>query len=416
MNVSFVCPHCTVEVEAEDSILGTSQPCPRCDKAVRVPRAHVGPGVEIGGFRLKKLLNQGGSGKIFYAEQLATGRAVAVKVLLPELTVNQAVVRRFLNEVRMTAKLEHPNLVKILSAGEESGFYYYAMPYVEGVTFKSLLRRRGPFPEREALVCIRQVVEALAFAWDQHQMLHRDLKPSNLMIDKHGKVRILDMGLAKSMLEDVSLTIDGTVVGTPYYMSPEQAGNGGAVDFRADQYSVGATLYHMLAGNPPYIGTGVAEILAQHALKPLPSLRGENPAVSEECARMVERMLAKTPDDRYPGYQALLADIAGCLQGGTGENPAATSRRRKKKSSISVKRRRRPSVQLARHGRKGWGAATVLGVVIFIIIGLAAAGFIALATMAKEPQAGVRPAAVSRPDHSKEPPRPVRQQVGRSEP
>jgi len=315
MLVTFDCPQCGATLEIEANSAGSRVECPECHASLTVPKKEVEPGTTIGGFRIAKLLGKGGMGQVFLARQLAMDRNVALKILPPEFTSQQPLVQRFLNEVRTAARLEHPNIVTAYDAGEDSGVYYMAMAYVKGEGLNEKLQREGAIAEKEALHMVRKLVPALAYAWDEHRMLHRDIKPANIMLDRHGEPKITDMGLSKSLVEDSGMTVSGTVMGTPNYMSPEQAEGRKEIDFRADMYSLGATLYHMVTGAKPFDGTSFVETLRKQLGESLPDPREFNQEISEACVKLMETMLAKEPERRYPDWSALAADIDRALKG-----------------------------------------------------------------------------------------------------
>ncbi|MBN2449997.1 MAG: SUMF1/EgtB/PvdO family nonheme iron enzyme, partial [Lentisphaeria bacterium] len=195
------------------------------------------------------------------------------------------------------------------------GTYYLAMTFVDGEGLDARLERDGRLPEAEALRIARTVAEALAYAWDEHRLLHRDVKPANIMTDRRGRVLLMDLGLAKDLAEDHGMTLTGQMVGTPLYMSPEQARGLPDPGVQTDMYGLGATLYHLLTGGPPFTGPTAVAILTQHARAPLPPARERNPEISEACAHLLEVMLAKDPAARHPTWQALIADIDRVLAG-----------------------------------------------------------------------------------------------------
>jgi len=287
-----------------------------------VPRTKLGPGTTVGGFRIKRLLGKGGMGEVYLARQLSMDRDVALKILPTSLTMDEEAVARFLQEVRMAARLEHPNIVTAHEAGEDSGVYYLAMSYVKGDTLGDLLADGGVLEERDALAITRRVASALAHAWNKHRMLHRDIKPANIILDEDGDPKLTDMGLCKSSADRVGMTVTGTVMGTPNYMSPEQSEGREDLDFRADIYSLGATLYHMLSGNMPFDGSSMMEILRKQLSESLPDPRESNPEVSEACVGLLEIMLAKDPAKRHQSWEALIADI-DCVLGGKPATAAA---------------------------------------------------------------------------------------------
>ncbi|MBN2450878.1 MAG: protein kinase [Lentisphaeria bacterium] len=293
--------------------------CPACAAEIRAPLPRVGPGTTLGNFLIEKKLGSGGMGDVFLARQLSMDRYVALKVLPQNLTRKPHVVERFRHEVRMSARLEHPHLVTAFEAGEDFGYHYLAVSYVDGTDLRHRLKQEGAVPEKEALRYARHVAEALCYAWNNFRMLHRDVKPANIMVDARGSARLMDLGISKSLLEgdagDSDLTVSGMLVGTPHYMSPEQAASAADVDCRSDIYSLGATLYHMLTGTTPYAGKGTVEVLRQIGLEPVTPVRERNSAVSEPCARLVAKMMALDREQRHPRWESVITDIERVLVG-----------------------------------------------------------------------------------------------------
>ncbi len=278
-------------------------------------------------------IGEGGMGKVFKAIQSKTGRIVALKVVRAHLMANKTVVGRYKREAAAAAKLNHPNIVSLLDADEAQGRYFMAMEFVYGSDLARMVKEFGPLPFPEAAEYIRQGALGLQHSHD-HGLIHRDIKPSNMLVsgeralpDTGGVavVRILDMGLVRSLLEEAEadkteLTRDGTVVGTPDYMSPEQAKNSSTVDHRADIYSLGCTLYYLLSGKPPFPDGTPIDKLLRHQLDPPPDLRKQRPDVPEEMLRAMYKMLAKRPEDRIPST----AEVARILSQFTAEGLANT--------------------------------------------------------------------------------------------
>jgi len=252
-------------------------------------------------------------GAVYKARQRSMDRIVAVKVLKPVLARDAEYVGRFWREARAAARLSHPNIVLAIDAGEDQGFYYFAMEYVDGHTV-SLLLKAGPLDESAAFRIALQVAQALEYAWTHERIVHRDIKPGNLIITSNGTAKLADLGLAHEADlagEEVS-TEGGKILGTPSYMSPEQIRRG-ELDVRSDLYSLGASLFHMVTGRPPFEGADSKTVLAKHVYEPPPDPRKVCPQLSEGAARIILRLLAKERDDRYPTAQALVADIEALL-------------------------------------------------------------------------------------------------------
>lgn len=311
----FNCPECKAEIEADDSWAGGTAQCPGCNKTIMIPMPGIRAGMIISGFKILERLGSGGMGEVWLAEQTAMERKVALKILSPALTNNQDFVDRFMAEVKMSAKLHHPNIVTAFDAGNENGIYYLAISYVDGAELDDRLKIDKLIPEKQALEYVRSIAEALKYAWNKFKILHRDIKPSNIMVDSDNEAKLMDMGISKSLAEDLGLTMTGVVIGTPYYMSPEQAKAEQALDFRADIYSLGATLYHLVTGQVPFDATTAMGILAKHITDPFPSPKDINPELSDECVVLLETMMAKKKEERQASWEDVVRDINLVLDG-----------------------------------------------------------------------------------------------------
>ena len=307
--IIFTCPHCESEMETDASFAGNAAQCPGCNNTVLIPMPGIKEGIEIAGFKIEKRLGIGGMGEVWLATQTAMDRKVALKILSPALTQDEEFVTRFMAEVQLSAKLEHPNIVAAHYAGSENGIHYLAMSFIDGVELEDKLKIDKIINEKEALKITRSIAEALCYAWDDFQIIHRDIKPANIMIDRKGRARLMDMGISKSLSEDKNLTMTGMIVGTPYYMSPEQARADSDLDSRSDIYALGATLYHMATGEVPYDATTAMGILAKHITEEFPSPQLKNPELSDECSVLLEIMMAKKMENRQNDWQAVISDI-----------------------------------------------------------------------------------------------------------
>jgi eukaryotic-like serine/threonine-protein kinase len=266
-------------------------------------------GRTLGEFRLLRKLGQGGMAEVWLAEQVSLARQVAVKLLRPQLMQDPSYVARFQREATSAGGLNHPNIVQVHAVGESDGQHYIAQEYVKGLTLKAYLQKKGPPDLPVALHIMRQVAAALKAAGEAG-IVHRDIKPENIMISKKADVKVADFGLAQlhGTGEGVDITQEGTTMGTPLYMSPEQV-SGSKVDPRSDIYSFGVTCFHMLTGRPPYEGPTAVSIAVKHLNDPVPLLADRRPDLPPALSAMIARMMAKDPDDRYPSADALLSDL-----------------------------------------------------------------------------------------------------------
>ncbi|MGB8852783.1 MAG: serine/threonine-protein kinase [Pirellulales bacterium] len=254
-------------------------------------------GRTLGGYRLVRRLGSGGMADVYLGEQVSLGRHVAIKVLRPETLRHPGAVQRFEQEARAAAALVHGNIVQIHEVACIDGIHMLVEEYVAGPSLKTWLQGRGPLDTAQALTVLAQVGSALARAADRG-VVHRDIKPENLLVTRAGEVKVADFGLARIASENLELTQTGMTIGTPLYMSPEQ-GEGHAVDIRSDLYSLGATAYHLLAGRPPYSGPTAMSVVLAHIRAPLPPLEPLRPDVPAAVRSIVERLLAKSAEERF---------------------------------------------------------------------------------------------------------------------
>ena len=219
---------------------------------------------QIPGYQMLQKLGKGSMGVVYKAKQLSVDRVVAIKILLDPLAQNKEFIKRFEREAKIAAKLSHNNVVNAIDAGEIDGHYYFVMEYVEGPTIKDFLDKNKTFDEKEALRITLAIAEALKHA-AQRGLIHRDIKPENVILTKQGEVKLADLGLARLTDDEKwGLSEAGMAIGTPYYISPEQVRGQTNIDIRADIYSLGATLYHMVTGKVPYGGETPNEVMRKH--------------------------------------------------------------------------------------------------------------------------------------------------------
>jgi TolB-like protein/Flp pilus assembly protein TadD len=249
-------------------------------------------------YALQRELGHGGMATVYLAEDLKHDRLVALKVLKPELA--QALgADRFLREIKTTAQLTHPHILPLLDSGDAAGTLFYVMPYVEGESLRDRLTREKQLPQDDALQISREVADALSYA-HTHGVIHRDIKPENILLES-GHAVVADFGIARAIdqARGEKLTGTGIALGTPAYMSPEQAAGSTDLDGRSDLYSLGCVLYEMLAGQPPFTGPTAESLVHQHLAAAPPSITGIRPAVPAHVAATLERALAKSPADRF---------------------------------------------------------------------------------------------------------------------
>src|SRR5438445_259177 len=260
-------------------------------------------------YAIERELGHGGTATVYLAQDLKHGRAVAIKVLRPELAAALG-AERFLREIEIAARLTHPHILPLHDSGEAKGFLYYVMPFVDGESLRDRLKREPQLPVEEAVRIAREVATALSHA-HSHDVVHRDIKPENILLSG-GEPVVADFGIARAIVAAgaETLTDTGLAVGTPGYMSPEQATGAMQLDGRSDVYSLGCVLYEMLAGHPPFLGTTAQEVLARHSLDAVPPLRTIRPELPEAVELAVRKALAKSPADRWRTPAALSEALA----------------------------------------------------------------------------------------------------------
>jgi serine/threonine protein kinase/tetratricopeptide (TPR) repeat protein len=270
--------------------------------------------ISIPGYTILRLLGEGGMGRVYLAEDETLGRRVAIKIVSERFSANSSAVQRFVREARAMATVEHAHIVRVYTFGEIAGRQYLIMEYVEGESLAALIKRTGKLDVTVSLRILSETVDALAAAWRQG-IVHRDVKPANILLDEEQRVRVADFGLAKGAEaeDDPRITRVGEVLGTPHYVSPEQARGEGESDFRTDVYSLGIVLYEMLTGAPPFQGATPHSIVDQHLHTPLPSLQRDRPDVRGEVEQLCEWMARKSPQDRPESYELLRQTVDALL-------------------------------------------------------------------------------------------------------
>ncbi len=316
-----------------------------------------------GCYEIERELGRGGMATVYLARDIKHDRQVAIKVLLPDLSVALG-PERFRREITVATHLNHPHILPVYDSGEANGLLYYVMPFVAGQSLRDRLVTARQLPLDEALRIACQVSGALEHA-HKHGVVHRDIKPENILLED-GQALIADFGIARALsaVGDEKLTKTGISLGTPAYMSPEQAMADPHVDGRSDIYSLGCVLYEMLAGEPPFTGPTAAAVIARHALAEVPSLTVARSTIPDEVEDAVVRSMSKVPADRFATAAEFSDALKGCQD--TGVRPMARTERRGRARTTAKPVKRRTAVigaaaaVLAIAGI-GWGASSYLG-------------------------------------------------------
>lgn len=278
-------------------------------------------GKVIGGCYIEELIGQGGMGAVYKAHHEGLDIPVAVKILCPALPITND-VQRFLREARTSARLNHPNIISVLNVGNENGVHFITMEFIDGSNILELLRKQKKISVLESARIGIEVLKALEAAYS-HGIVHRDIKPENIMISKNGTVKLADLGLA--LIDgETKLTQACMTLGSPYYIAPEQAENAASVDYRADMYSLGCTLFHMICGTPPYKGESPVEIILAHLNKPVPSLTKIDKSIPPVFSEVIQRLMEKKPSRRFQHPR----DARLALEEATAAVPEKLSRKR----------------------------------------------------------------------------------------
>ncbi len=261
-------------------------------------------------YQIIKTLGEGGMANVYLAHDTILDRNVAVKVLRGDLANDEKFVRRFQREALSASSLSHPNIVEMYDVGEDDGQYYIVMEYVDGMTLKQVLKKRGHLSVTEVIDIMLQVTDGMAHAHDAY-IIHRDIKPQNIMILSNGMIKITDFGVATA-LNSTQLTQTNSVMGTVHYLPPEQA-NGKGSTIRSDIYSMGIMMYELLTGLVPYKGDNAVEIALKHLKEPLPSVRKFNSSIPQSIENVIIKATAKNPKNRYTDARAMHEDLKTAL-------------------------------------------------------------------------------------------------------
>lgn len=271
----------------------------------------------IGGYKIKKIIGEGGMGRVYLAKHNKLGIFIAIKTMLPGYGAIKNYAERFYREARTAAKINHPNVVRIYDCGNENDTLFIIMEYVTGGSTGDLLKKQGKLPSYTVINIAKDICQALIEA-QKFGIIHRDIKPVNIMCDEDGVFKLADLGLAKQISPNKtveSLTIEATGLGTPIYMSPEQFIDAKSCDIRSDIYALGVTLYHLLCGKPPFESDSQLELFKMHSEKIPERPTKINPDIPEELEKIIGKCMGKTPDQRYSTPQEILDDLKRMREG-----------------------------------------------------------------------------------------------------
>ena len=323
-----------------------------------------------GRYELLELIGRGGMSSVWKADDRLLDRTVAIKVLHEQFTTDEEYVERFRREARSVAQLSHPNIVTVIDRGEEAGRQYIVFEYVAGENLKQLLERDGPLPVRDALIFALQMARALGFAHERG-LIHRDVKPQNVLLNEDGQAKMTDFGIARAVDVD-GVTITGTVLGTSEYIAPEQA-RGQQVDALTDVYSLGVVLYELLTGSVPFHGDNFVAVALRHVNEPAPSVLELRPDCPPRVGLLIERAMAKRPEQRFRSMDELCHELQACL---TELDPISEEATMIARPPAVPRARRRDSRPRRRRGGILWPIAAL--VAILAVAALAALGVGAL--------------------------------------
>ena len=365
-----------------------------------------------GKYKVERMVGRGGMGAVFLAHDLTLEREVAIKVLPPDISMDEQIVKRFQQEAKTAAKLDHPNIIPIYRVESDGGLNYFVMKYVEGTSLEDVLDQKQTLTFDYIQRVLWEAACALGHA-HQRGVVHRDVKPANIMFDHDGRVMLTDFGISKALQAASGFTGTGMIIGTPHYIAPEQA-KGGTVDGRADEYSLGVVAYRMITGELPYTGDSVHTILYKHIFEEIPRVSGKRVGTPEYLTNAVSRALSKEPDQRFSTMeefatavwpeQPVTAPRPGTHKGQrrpmpppppSGPRPARTAA-----ADAPTEVTDAPTTPIPRAGmkipvaqRKRSGVGMVVGALVVVAIGIS--GYLALARKSARPTVTAPPPAAT---------------------
>ncbi len=319
-----------------------------------------------GRYAIERELGRGGMATVYLARDLRHGRTVAIKLLQPEITTSLT-AERFLREIQITAKLQHPNILGLFDSGAEDGLCYYVMPHVEGESLRDRLLWDKMLSVDNAVQVAIEVTSALAYAHSRG-VVHRDIKPENILFSA-GHAIVADFGIARAVSEGQrSITAIGIPLGTPPYMSPEQAQGLENIDHRSDIYAVGCMLFEMISGRPPYVGASIGKVIMQHLQAPIPLLREHRPEAPEALDRILAKALAKDRAGRYQTADEMVEALRLVAAGTTLERSLPTGERTATNIPTATGGVPAPAAPISNDRRLLYGVATLAVVAVLALV------------------------------------------------
>ncbi|MCM8529082.1 MAG: serine/threonine protein kinase [Lentisphaeraceae bacterium] len=378
MNIDFQCKNCSEFMSLDSQQKGHDVTCGACGTEQRLPlQGSIEVGNIIEDHLIQQEIGQGAMGKVYLASHLLMNRQVAIKTISPKIRQDDDAVEQFIQELQMGAQLTHPNIVTVYTAGYTDGVYFISMQYIDGFDMNERVESSGALPEKEALAVVSTVADAMSYAWNDFRMIHRDIKPENVRISSRGDIMIMDFGLAKMRSNEAEMNEEGLVIGTPDFMSPEQAEGRSDIDFRADMYSLGVVLIYLLTSKRPFQAPDPLDVVAMHINRPMPSLKelNESITVSKDTVDLIRKMTNKDRDERFISWEEVSEAVDRIL---ASDKSKAGPRKKKSpgraggNSSRSVRSRSVSPAKVRRRRRQssGLGALILVIVVLGVILGV----------------------------------------------